>query len=172
MTRVEKHATPGGTLLLSIDYKYDVFGNRIEQDKWTSGTGHVVTRFAYDGSDVWADLDGSSNLTMRYLLGESIDERFARVNSSGTAAWYLVDHLGSVKDIVNASGGVIDTIAYDAFGNVTSETSPTNGDRYKFTGREQDSDTGMQFNRKRYDNLSVARWTTEDPEAFGVGDTK
>jgi len=45
---------------------------------------------------------------------------------------------------------VIDELKYDGYGNVTSETSPANGDRYKYTGREFDSETGQQFNRGRY----------------------
>ena len=51
-------------------YDYDVFGNRIEEDATISGGATQVTRFAYDGQNVWADLDGSNTLVMRRLFLE------------------------------------------------------------------------------------------------------
>ena len=46
----------------------------------------------------------------------------------------------SVRDIVNStSGGTLDHIVYDSFGNIVTETNATNGDRFKFAGMEYDS---------------------------------
>src|SRR5271165_2418164 len=39
--------TSGGTLISDSEYKYDGFGNRIEQDI-TTGSGTTVQRYAYD----------------------------------------------------------------------------------------------------------------------------
>jgi hypothetical protein len=64
-----------------------------------------------------------------------VDQLFAR-SVSGTISWYLTDRLGSVRTITDVSGNVLDTINYDGFGNVTSESNTSNGDRYKWTGRE------------------------------------
>jgi hypothetical protein len=75
-----------------------------------------VTRFAYDGSEVWADLSSGNALQTRYLYGQGVDQLFARLSSSGTAAWYLTDRQGSVRDVTDASGAVQDHIAYDGFG--------------------------------------------------------
>src|SRR5207244_1889905 len=75
----------------------------------------------------------------------------------------------SVRDIVNASSSVIDHVDYDGFGNAT-ETQPANGDRYKWTGRELDSETGLQYNRARYFDPKSGRWTSQDPLGFGAGD--
>ena len=72
-------------------------------------------------------------------LNARVDQLFARIFSTGTAAWYLTDRLGSVRDIIDNTGAVIDHLNYDGFGNVTSETQPWNGDRFKWTGRELDS---------------------------------
>ena len=60
-----------------------------------------MTRFAYDGSNVWADLNSSNALTMRRLYLDGVDQPFARVDSSNVAAWYLADHLGSVRDVMD-----------------------------------------------------------------------
>src|SRR6185437_6822021 len=95
LTHVEQRATDGGTLETSADYKYDVFGNRIENDVTISGPA-AVTRFSYDGANAWADLSVNNQLTTRRLYLDAVDEVVARIGSNGTVAWYLTDRLGSV----------------------------------------------------------------------------
>ena len=48
--------------------------------------------------------------------------------------WYLTDHLGSVRDVVNDAGVVLDHIDYDAFGNITNETNPAQAPLFGFQG--------------------------------------
>jgi RHS repeat-associated protein len=171
MNSAVERQTDGGTLLLQATYLYDPFGNRIEKDVWTASTGTVTTRFVYDGSDVWGDLNSSNNLQMRYFHGDTLDQLFARMSGNGTAtAWYLTDHLGSVRNLVDGSGNLQDTIAYDPFGNVLSESNASFGDRYKYTGRELDSETNLQYNRSRYYDAAHGRWTSQDPIGFAAGD--
>jgi RHS repeat-associated protein len=169
MTSAKQELTDGGTLKMQATYVYDVFGDRIEKDVWMSSTGTVVTRFAYDGQNAFADLNSSNQLQMRRLYGDAVDQLFARENSSGTLAWYLTDRLGSVRDVLNASSTVLDHIDYDGFGNAT-ETNASNGDRYKWTGREFDSETGLQYNRARFYNPTAGRWAVQDPIGFKGND--
>src|SRR5262249_44593054 len=49
------------------------------------------------------------------------------------------------------------------FGKVTSESQASNGDRYRWTGRESDSETGFQLNGFRYYDPLAGHWTSEDP---------
>ena len=66
-------------------YIYDVFGNRIEQDTTSNGSPTQVTRFAYDGQNIWADLNGSNTLvTRRVYLPSSLG---ATVRGSRQAQW-------------------------------------------------------------------------------------
>jgi RHS repeat-associated protein len=165
-------ATDGGAVTTLATYVYDAFGNRIEKDVWTQSSGTTtVTRFAYDGQNVWADLNGSNALQTRYLRGDTVDQLFARISAAGTAAWYLTDWEGSVRNITDNSGNLQDTISYDAFGNVSSESNSANGDRYRYSGRELDAETGLQFNRARYYDGAKGRWTSQDPLSFAAGDT-
>jgi RHS repeat-associated protein len=124
----------------------------------------------YDGQNTYADFDGAGALKERYLYGPAIDELLARTDSGGTSAWYLTDRLGSVRDIANTSGTVIDHLAYDSFGSVMSETVPANGDRFKFTGREYDVTTGQYDLRARYYNPATGRFLNVDPMGFGASD--
>jgi RHS repeat-associated protein len=160
----------GATVLETVSYKYDVFGNRIEEDVTPGAGPAAVTRFAYDGQDAWADLDGSNHLLTRRLYLDAVDQLVARISASGTVAWYLTDRLGSVRDLTDASGALLDQITYDAYGNVVIETNAAAGDRYKYTGREFDAATGLQYNRARYYDPTIGRWTSQDPLGFDAGD--
>jgi RHS repeat-associated protein len=162
-----------GALQLTVTYTYDAFGQRLEEIVLDNqGTNqNADTRFAYDRGNVWADLNASNGLVMRRLYLDGVDQPVARVNGSGTAAWYLADRLGSVRDLVNYAGTtVLDHLDYDGYGNVTNETAPSSGDRYKFTAREFDSVTGQQYNRARYYDSRIGRWISRDPLGFGGED--
>src|SRR5262245_14567641 len=115
---------------------------------YVTGTA-TVTKTAYDraavGANAYTDFDGSNAFVMRYLYGATTDVIQARRDASGTVAWYLTDDHGSVRDLANASGTVIDHIAYTAYGKVSTETNPTNGDRFKYTARELDSEIGQYY---------------------------
>ena len=131
----------------------------------------TTTWTVYDGQNTYADFSGAGTLKTRYLYGPAIDELLARTDSGGTTAWYLTDRLGSVRDLASTSGAALDHLAYDAYGNIVSESNPTNGDRFKWTAREWDGTTGLQFNRHRYYAPSVGRWTQLDPIGFRGGDS-
>jgi RHS repeat-associated protein len=186
------HETAGGNEIYTVTYTYDVFNDRISQAEDSDGTGPgapVTTHFAWEGEkvnqdawqnrdafagtenwDIWADLDGSNNLKMRYVRGDTVDQLFARIKSDGTVAWYLTDRMESVRQMVDATGAVQDTIAYDGLGNIISESNASFGDRWKWTGRETNNSTGLLYSRARYYNSNMEKWVSEDPARFLGGD--
>ena len=183
LTRVEQHATDGGTLQLRIDYTYDVYGNLIARTQY-DGSLNVVNaqRYGYDGwktdsgqssfvgqenFDVWTELDTGNNLVVRRLFGNSIDALIARITSGGTVNWYLTDRQGSVRSIVNASGTVINSVSYDGYGNAT-QSSPV--DWYLFQGRQIEVTVGIAQCRERWLMLVTFRFMSNDPKGFGAGD--
>ena len=109
---------------MQATYVYDALGQRIEKDVWTQSGGSTTTnRFAYDGSKIWADLSSANAIQTRYVRGDQVLELLAQI-VSGTAAWFLMDRIGSVRNVVDGTGALIDTITYDGYGNITNETSP------------------------------------------------
>jgi len=96
-----------GITVLTVSYAYDVFGYQISRTETVMGSAASVTKFAYDISDrgsaystvvspMWAELDASGTLTMRYFLGDGEGEKLARSNAT-EAIWMLTDRQGSVR---------------------------------------------------------------------------
>jgi YD repeat-containing protein len=128
----------GSTVVVQELNFYAVNGNRVEQDVTQSGTT-TVTKFSYDLSgNVIADLNSTNGVVTRRMFLDATDSVFARISSGGTLDFYLPDHLGSIRGLESTGGTLDDAITFDAFGNKTSESSPSNGDRYGYTGREWD----------------------------------
>ena len=162
VTAVEK--TSGGTTLESVTYTYDALDNRIGMDE--NGT---QTWTLYDGGTPIMDFNGSGSLTMRYLWGPT--GIVARQTSGGTVSWYLADQLGTVRDLINNSGAIIDHVDFSAFGTVLGETSPTSGDRMTgFAMLERDTVTGLNLAVYREENPGTGRWDSQDPAGFAAGD--
>jgi RHS repeat-associated protein len=169
----QKAATDGGPATATVTYTYDAFGRRVQEERWHSGEGTPTTaRFAYDGGDLWADLNGSSQVQARRFFLDGTDQLFARVTAgTGALAWYATDRLGSVTDLLDAAGAVKYHFDYDGFGNSSgSGSDPSYADRYRYTAREYDADTQLQHHDWRWYDPKVGRWTGEDPIGFGARD--
>jgi RHS repeat-associated protein len=155
-------------LQMQATYSYDALGQRIEKDVWAGGVA-TVTQMAYDdGRQVWVDMNGSSALQTQYLRTGNVLELPARVSSGGTAAWLLTDRMGSIRNVVNSTGAVIDTVTYDGYGNGT-QSNVTNGGLYLYVGYRYDSET-MLFRpdptTARYYSPEIGRWQSIDPTSF------
>jgi RHS repeat-associated protein len=102
------------------------------------------------------------------LYGTNIDQVLADETPT-SMVWALADNQGTVRDLIDNNGNVVEHINYDSFGNLTS--TPTFDFRYGYTGRERDDETGLEYYRARYYDSSVGRFISEDPIGFDAGDT-
>jgi RHS repeat-associated protein len=153
-----------GTVSKSVEYVYDVNNERIAK----AIDGLVTERFVYDRGQISLVFDGTGNQTHRYLYGMNIDQVLA-VDGNSQTQWFLTDHQGSVKDVVDNTGSVVSHIQYDSFGNIQSQTTPVEL-RYAYTGREWDGESGQYYYRARYYDAGVGRFISEDPIGFNAGD--
>ncbi len=164
---------------VSVTYKFDAFGNRIERDATVSGTT-TVEKFVVDGwdktkpgaigtenFDTILDLDGAGNVITRRMFGAGFDAPLARQDAAGAIRWYGVDNLGSVRTIIDNSGNVTNATDYAAFGAFLGGVPV---DRYAYTGREWDAAIGLQYSRARMYDTANGRFHSEDSERFAAGD--
>jgi RHS repeat-associated protein len=163
----------GGAVIKSASYKYDVYDQRISKTVDLDGAGVLAAtteRYVYGSNqNIALEFDGNGSLTHRYLFADGIDQIEAD-ESNGSVLWGLVDHLGSVRDVVDNSGTVRNHISYDSFGNITAQTDSSVVFRYGYTGREFDKESGLYYYRSRPYDPTTGRFIQEDKIGFRGGD--
>jgi RHS repeat-associated protein len=79
--------------------------------------------------------------------------------------------LGSVRDDVSNTGGLLNHQDFNAWGKLTYQSAAIYADRFGFTGRPLDTNTGLQNNRARWYDPATSRWMSLDPVGFNAGDS-
>jgi RHS repeat-associated protein len=162
-----------GTVTKSVEYTYDAYDRRIAKNIDPDGAGAApvqTERMVYDGDNIALTFDGNGTQTHRYLYGPRVDEILADETLTGVN-WALTDNQGTVRDVIDSNGVVLNHLTYDSYGQVTSETNPNVDFRYGYTGRERDEETGLDYYRTRYYDSLVGRFVSEDTIGFNGGDT-
>ena len=129
---------------------------------------------AYTSANAGRDYAGSFTYT-RGSGGaktlESVAFSGGRIRRTGTNTYdvdyYITDHLGSVRAIVNAGGSVVEQNDYYPFGTRHSISGqPTlSANRWRFSGKEEQDAFGIpysDFGARLYDRTA---WTAIDPMA-------
>jgi len=119
-----------------------------------------ATNYLYDGDNLLEEMDVAGNALARYAQTQRIDEQLAMLRPS-TASYYESDGLWSITSLSNGIGAVANTYTYDSFGNITNFTG-TLTNPFRFTDREFDIETNLQFSRHRYYDPSLGRFLAED----------
>jgi RHS repeat-associated protein len=86
------------------------------------------------------------------------------MNRFNDFSYYLLDHLGSTRAIVDEDGDVKVCYDYYPFGLNMRQTI-VSGDEamYKFTGKERDDGSNYDYFGVRYYDSSIGRWMAPDP---------
>ncbi|MFH0790479.1 MAG: RHS repeat-associated core domain-containing protein [Candidatus Omnitrophota bacterium] len=164
-------ATNGTT---TAAYTYDPFGRRIQKEV-TQNSQLTTQNYIYDGDQVIAEYDSSGNLQKKYIYGSGIDEPIQGLSPQGTVPewFYHYDGLGSVTELTDSSGNVVEQYAYDAFGKTTIKDAAGNtltasamSNRFMFTGRELDAETGLYHYRARAYSPDLGRFLQTDPVGY------
>jgi RHS repeat-associated protein len=87
---------------------------------------------------------------------------------SGATSYYHNDGLGSITSLSNSAGSLANTYTYDSFGKLTA-SSGSLVNPFRFTARDFDTETNLQFSRNRYFDPSAGRFLREDPARFTGG---
>jgi RHS repeat-associated protein len=89
------------------------------------------------------------------------------IGDSPVYMFFIKDHLGSVRAVVPETGEVLQTNEFYPYGDMfgTSGTAGSNGNRYRFTGKELGDESGLYDFSARFLQTSLGRFTTIDPLA-------
>ena len=148
---------------LSITYSYDGLRRRIGR---TDATG--TTQYLYGNPDealqVTETVDPAGVLTRLFYDDGG---RLFSFERSGARSYVATDQLGSPRVIADAAGTIVKEVVYDAFGNVTADSSPDLALAIGFAGGLSDPVTGLvRFGFRDYDPVAGS-WTGRDPILFG-----
>lgn len=102
------------------------------------------------------------------------DGGYVDLNANGTpTSWnyYVTDHLGSTRMIVDSNDSIREAINYYPFGSEMQMTNPAlmteaSSHPFRFTGKELDRQNGLNmydFGARWYDVAGVPMWTSVDP---------
>jgi RHS repeat-associated protein len=93
----------------------------------------------------------------------------AQPDDQGPATqFHLGDHLGSTNAIADASGALTNREEFTPYGETSFGSFVRK--RYRFTGKERDEESGINYHHARYLSLTLCRWLSCDPirEAGGL----
>jgi RHS repeat-associated protein len=149
-------------------YLYDGNGERVEKCVAATATtacppsgasGTLYWKGA--GSDALSETDLSGNVLATYIFFNG--QRIARNDSNGLH-YYFSDHLGTHGVVENATGSLCEQdIDYYPFGGVENDYCSTPAaQHYKFTGKERDSESGLDYFGARHYASSMGRWMVPD----------
>ena len=81
-----------------------------------------------------------------------------------SARYYLADHLGSTRALVDEEGAVTATYDYWPYGEILA-TSGAESTHFRFTGHERDDEAGLDYMLERSYAFDIGRFTRPDPMA-------
>lgn len=174
----------GSALRKEVLMVYDALGRRIKKQviDHENEVKSFSRKFAFDGDEIIAIFNGDDSLLARYThSGMRTDDVLGvEITTAGASAGlaqspgkfhFLKDALGSITDITDDSGNVIQRYSYSSFGKILKvvnlsgvefETPPITT-HYAFTNREWDDEIGVYYYRARYYDPDSGRFIQEDP---------
>jgi RHS repeat-associated protein len=135
------------------NYSYDGDGRRVKK------TGPVAL-YWYGATGSVLDETGSAGaLTSEYIFFNG--KRVARRDADNSVKYYFSDHLGSASAVTSSVGTITAESDYYPYGG---EIVVTSGDtnHYKFTGKERDAESGLDYFGARHYASSLGRFMTPD----------
>jgi len=166
---------------VAVNFVYDARNRCVRRWAYTLGNWEVLYDhyLYYDGWNLIEERDAAANQVARYIHGADVDEILTLTTSifPSSPLYYSQDALGSVTHLSDASGTLVESYTYDAFGQPAVYDSsairiPQSafGNRFAFTGREWLAEIGLYDYRNRVYSPTLGRFLQTDPIRFGAGD--
>lgn len=166
---IESKNTSSPNVTFFTKYYYDEAGNRIRQ--WTY---HSTNGGGTNEGDSWST--DNNEYYLRDVSGKEIDiyygnnlsewnvygiDNVGKINNNRERNFYIKDHLGSIRAVINGSNNVVTYADYDPWGFYLRG----GGMRYGFTSKEKDKDFVNNYNYfgARYYDARIGRWGGVEP---------
>ncbi|HXZ27129.1 MAG TPA: RHS repeat-associated core domain-containing protein [Terriglobales bacterium] len=144
-------------------YKYDALGRRTSKTVGSAGTDYL-----YDlGGQVATEYNnGCTGGQWCWSAGYiALNGQLLAEYKDATTYFVLADHLGSTRLLTKVDRTIQDSLDYQPYGE---QTSGDTGTTHKFTGKERDSESGLDYSGARYLGSAIGRFLSPDPDNFGA----
>jgi len=136
----------------TYSFGYDYASRRVTEKL----NGTLITQSVWDGQSLAEERNASNAVTKQFFAQGEVQ--------SGSPFYYLRDHLGSVRELVNSSGAVQAEYTYDPYGNATTnQVSGTNVATFQYAGYYAHQGTGLDLTLYRAYDSVTGRWQSRDP---------
>jgi RHS repeat-associated protein len=160
-----------------VYYTYDATGQRVRK-VWEKSANLIEERIYLGGFEIYRRRQGLERLERETLHLMDDQQRIALVETLtlDTAAndpappklirYQFSNHLGSTSLELNEGAQIISYEEYTSYGStiyqaVRSQTETSK--RYRYTGKERDEESGMEYHIARYYLPWLGRWLNPDP---------
>jgi RHS repeat-associated protein len=160
--RLIRAETPNGV----SQYRYDPLGRRIAKQ-----TPDGEARFIYDGARLLQESRAARQRT--YLFEPDSFRPLACIDQVGGATsqvyYYHLDHLGTPRELTDATGTIVWSARYRAYGSLALADVADIDNPLRFQGQYFDAETGLHYNLHRYYDPQAGRFIHQDPIGLAGG---
>jgi RHS repeat-associated protein len=142
-----------------VTYVYDGDGVRVKKSGGSASPTLYLGESFTAGPIAETDLSGTLKAEYVYFGGKRIARREL---PSGAVHYYFSDHLNSTNLVYSASGALEEDSDFYPYGGERGYTLGS-GNHFKFTGKERDPESGLDYFGARYYGNSLGRFLTTDP---------
>jgi RHS repeat-associated protein len=167
--RVFRTQTDGSEPTVHAHYFYDAGGQRVKKLLRKQGGRVEVTVYIDGVLEYQRIVQGSAvdeNNTLHVMNNQS---RIAMVrvgnpfvnDTTPAVKYHLGDHLGSSNLVIDASGSLVNREEFTPYGDTSFGSFARK--RYRFSGKERDNESGLNYHGARYYAAWLCKWTSCDP---------
>ncbi len=176
-------ALPSAPAAADLNYVYDAGDQRTLKTAFDDTGNASHSAYIFDSLELRrgtfdsTDFEQSSDTEVAYLSAHGV--RLGRLEyeaqatpTVGDAKLHVLlelgDHLGSTSIVIDkVTSELVERSTYQAYGAAESDYRPERWkgfrEDYRFTGKEEDVEVGLQYFGKRYLNPLLGRWASADP---------
>jgi RHS repeat-associated protein len=159
--------TDGGGVIRRQEFTYGSDGYLGIQKSYANGALTGERRFIWDAGKLLQERDGSNAVVRDYLWGINQPGGVGALLSlkQGGAAYQVFSNpRGDVTAVLNSSGEVVASYAYDPFGGPLA-TGGTLSQPIRYSTKLYDEGTGLYYFGHRFYSPQMGRWLSRDPLA-------
>ncbi len=141
-------------------YRYNEFGQRIAK---AVGAGNTEVYLLEGRTPLGVfTVSGAGAVVSAYFNLLADTRVIGRLPSGGTRSYYHTDLLGSTRAAVQGAT-VTESFDYDPWGVLMPARSLGSGTKERFTTKERDAESQLDYFGARYYASAIGRWTSVDP---------